>query len=73
MNEPREFLKKNDLPWVQGWLGDWSTSHLASSFGIDGIPASFLIGPDGKVIESDLKASAIVARLQKHLAKEVKP
>jgi predicted polyphosphate/ATP-dependent NAD kinase len=46
---------------------------LASSFGIDGIPASFLIGPDGKVIESDLKASAIVARLQKHLAKEVKP
>ena len=41
---PRKFAAKNDLGWTQGFLGDWSKSDVPERFGVDGIPAIFLIG-----------------------------
>jgi beta-lactamase regulating signal transducer with metallopeptidase domain/thiol-disulfide isomerase/thioredoxin/protocatechuate 3,4-dioxygenase beta subunit len=67
INEPREFLKKNDLPWVQGYLGDWSETKVAGQYGVEGIPALFLVSPDGKIIESELEGSSIISRIEKHL------
>jgi peroxiredoxin len=67
INEPREFLKKNELPWVQGYLGDWSKTKVAEQYGVQGIPALFLVGPDGKIIESGLEGSSMIARLENHL------
>jgi thiol-disulfide isomerase/thioredoxin len=66
-NEPRDFLKKNDLPWVQGYLGEWSEAKVAGQYGVEGIPALFLVGPDGKIIESELEGSSMIARLESHL------
>jgi thiol-disulfide isomerase/thioredoxin len=65
--EPREFLKKNDLPWVQGYLGNWSDAKVAGQYGVQGIPAVFLVSPDGKIIESELEGSAILPTLEKRL------
>jgi thiol-disulfide isomerase/thioredoxin len=67
VNEPRDFLKKNDLPWVQGYLGEWSQAKVAGQYGVEGIPAIFLVGPDGKIIESELEGSSMIARLENHL------
>jgi beta-lactamase regulating signal transducer with metallopeptidase domain/thiol-disulfide isomerase/thioredoxin/protocatechuate 3,4-dioxygenase beta subunit len=67
VNEPREFLKKNELPWMQGYLGEWSQAKVAGQYGVEGIPALFLVGPDGKIIESELEGSSMIARLEKHL------
>ena len=67
VNEPREFLKKNDLPWLQGYLGEWSETKVAGQYGVEGIPALFLVSPDGKIIESELEGSSMIARLENHL------
>jgi beta-lactamase regulating signal transducer with metallopeptidase domain/thiol-disulfide isomerase/thioredoxin len=67
VKEPREFLKKNDLPWVQGYLGDWSETKVAGQYGVEGIPALFLVSPDGRIIESELEGSSMIARLENHL------
>ena len=67
INEPREFLKKNELPWVQGYLGDWSETKVPGQYGVEGIPALFLISPEGKIIESGLEGSSITAQIEKDL------
>ena len=66
---PRKYAAKNELGWVQGFLGDWSKSDLPAQFGVQGIPSIFLIGPDGKIIAKDLRGDAIKTAVQKALAK----
>lgn len=63
----RTFLKKENLPWTQGYLGDWSSTDVPSSYGVRGIPAVFLIDPQGKVVESDLEGGTMILKLQQHL------
>jgi thiol-disulfide isomerase/thioredoxin/uncharacterized GH25 family protein len=56
---PIEFARKEDLKWTQGFLGKWSESKVTPLYGVEGIPAIFLIGPDGKIIARDLRGDAI--------------
>jgi thiol-disulfide isomerase/thioredoxin len=67
VNAPREFLKKNDLPWVQGYAGNESGTNVSGQYGVEGIPALFLVSPEGKLIESDMEGSSLIARLENHL------
>jgi hypothetical protein len=67
IKEPREFLKKNDLPWMQGYLSEWSETKVPEQYGVQGIPAIFLLSPEGKIIESELEGSSMIGRLEKHL------
>ena len=64
---PRKFAAKNDIGWTQGFLGDWSKSDVPERFGVEGIPAIFLIGPDGKIVARDLRGEAIKAAVAKAL------
>jgi hypothetical protein len=56
---PIDFTRKNDIKWTQGFLGKWSDSKVAPMYGVEGIPAIFLIGPDGKIVARDLRGEAI--------------
>jgi thiol-disulfide isomerase/thioredoxin len=67
INEPREFLKKNELPWRQGYLGEWSQTKVPEQYGVQGIPAIFLVSPEGKIIETELEGSSMVDRVEKYL------
>lgn len=67
MEDLRAFLKAEQLSWTQAYLGDWSSTDVPSSYGVQGIPAVFLINPEGKVIESELEGGAIMRKLQEHL------
>jgi len=58
---PRNYAARNGLGWTQGFLGDWSKSDVPERFGVEGIPAIFLIGPDGKIVARDLRGEAIKA------------
>jgi thiol-disulfide isomerase/thioredoxin len=58
-------LKKQDLPWLQGWN---QAGNILSSFGSTGIPATYLIDPKGKIIASqigmnDTQDNAILKKL----------
>lgn len=55
-DRPRDaaaMVKALKLPWLQGFAGP--DSPVASAYGATAIPATFLIGPDGKVLAKDLR------------------
>ncbi len=64
---PRDFAAKNGTGWTQGFLGNWSKSDVPDRFGVEGIPAIFLIGPDGKIVARNLRGEAIKSAVAKAL------
>jgi thiol-disulfide isomerase/thioredoxin len=54
---PIDYVKKNDLAWTHGLLGNWGKTKVPDHFGVRGIPCYFLIGPDGKLLKKDLHGS----------------
>jgi hypothetical protein len=49
------------MAWTQAFLGDWSTTRIPANYGITGIPTILLIGPDGKIIDAQLRGDRIKA------------
>jgi peroxiredoxin/protocatechuate 3,4-dioxygenase beta subunit len=66
---PRKYAQKNQLGWTQGFLGDWSDTDIPAQFGVQGIPAIFLIGPDGKIVATGLRGDNIKQAVAKALQK----
>lgn len=64
-----EAIKKDGLTWTQvsdlkGWEND-----ARKVYGISGVPANFLVGPDGKIIGSHLVGEALNKKLSELLNK----
>lgn len=61
------FAKVEAMPWPQAWVGTDSPS--VKTCGASAIPASFLIGPDGRIIARNLRGqdlqNAVEAALRK--------
>lgn len=56
-------IKKLDLPWIHlSDLKGWG-SIAGSTYGVNSIPATLLIGPDGKIVASGLHAEELDAKL----------
>jgi peroxiredoxin len=64
---PQEFVRKHKLDWVQGFLGEWSRTPLPNQYGVEGIPAMFLIDPEGKLLAKDLRGANAKAAVAKAL------
>jgi thiol-disulfide isomerase/thioredoxin len=67
VEKPREFVTKNDMPWLQGYLGDWANTDVPREYGVDGIPALFLIDPEGRMIARGLRGGTVNTELSKWL------
>ncbi len=63
------FIKDKNMPWPQYFDGKGWKSDLVTKYGISGIPATFLIGPDGTVVATDLRGDSLEKAVSKHLAK----
>ena len=66
---PKAYAAKNDIRWTQGFLGDWSQTKIPEAYGVNAIPAIWLIGPDGKVVAKDLRGKAIYGAVSRALGK----
>jgi thiol-disulfide isomerase/thioredoxin len=66
--KPRQFVEQNQLGWVQGFLGKGWNAPLLKSYKVRGIPALFLISPDGKIAATSLRGPRIKAAIAKALA-----
>lgn len=56
-------VKEDQLPWTQA--SDLKQKNEAAElFGIDGIPASFLIDPNGKIVAVNLRGDDLVKKLK---------
>lgn len=63
------FLRKNELPWPQAFSGDGWDDATAKKYGIQSIPAMFLIGKDGKVVAVNTRGPALASKLEELLGK----
>lgn len=61
----REFLSNRNLPWQHALLGDWSSTDVPRRFAVSSVPTYVLIGPDGRIVASELSLDAIAAILDK--------
>nr|WP_262918703.1 TlpA disulfide reductase family protein [Belliella filtrata] len=57
-------LEKDDLPWTQvSDLKGWQ-NEVAMLYGVRGIPANFLISPDGIIIDKGLRGESLNTKLK---------
>ena len=56
----RQFATTNTLAGVQGFLNQEGTDRAAEQYSLGGIPALFLIGPEGKVLAVNIEPSKLV-------------
>lgn len=54
-----EFLKSRPLAWPQVWLAEGTSSQLAKDYAVRSIPATFLIGSDGRVVARGLRGEPL--------------
>ena len=73
-NDPGEkdklvaFLKDHQMPWPQYYDGKNEMNDVAVKYGINAIPASFLIGPDGKILALSPRGPALAPAIETALA-----
>jgi peroxiredoxin len=53
-----DFVKARQVPWVQIHNAT-AGADVVASFGVNSIPACFLIGPDGKIVRLELRGPAL--------------
>ena len=58
-----EHAEAHEMEWPQHFDGKGWQNDLAGKFGIRSIPATSLIGKDGKVAASDLRGEALEAKV----------
>ncbi|MEI8288426.1 MAG: TlpA disulfide reductase family protein [Verrucomicrobiota bacterium] len=65
------FLKKQDgMTWPQYFDGQGWQNKLASKYGVESIPFTVLIGRDGKIIGTDLRAEKLEAAVAAAIVKK---
>ncbi len=64
----RTFLKEKEIPWPQYFDGQGWENKLVRKYGIDTVPATFLLDRQGRVLAQDLRGEALEAALNKALA-----
>jgi peroxiredoxin len=58
-----EFVKEKKLPWIEVHNAT-SGGDAVAAFGVNNIPATFLIGPDGKVVRLEVRGEALKKALE---------
>lgn len=64
-----QYVREHGFTWMQGCLGDWSKTSVPTDYGLKGIPAIVLIGPDGKIVAKGLRGPAIQRAVDTALGK----
>jgi thiol-disulfide isomerase/thioredoxin len=65
------FLKKTDgMTWPQYFDGQGWQNKLAGKYGVESIPFTVLVGPDGKIIGTSLRGEALGLAVEKALGKK---
>ena len=64
------FIKNRKMSWQQFFDGKGWGNKLAAKYGVNSIPATYLLDSDGKIVAKDLRGEALGAQLAKMLAKQ---
>jgi len=64
-----DFIASNKITWENKFSGQAWEDELVETFSISGIPATFLVGKDGKIAAVNLRGPELEAAIGKELAK----
>ena len=64
------FLKEKNMTWPQYFDGGYWTNKLAVKYGVNSIPATYLLDGEGKIIGNNLRGEALETAVAKALAKK---
>jgi thiol-disulfide isomerase/thioredoxin len=62
-----DFVAKNEMPWPQHYDGLHFQNEFAVRFGINAIPAMFLLDQEGRVVASDVRGERLESELRRML------
>lgn len=65
-----QFTKSRGMEWAQYFDGKQWENEISTAFGIRSIPATFLIGKDGKIAGTDLRGADLEAKIAELLKAE---
>jgi thiol-disulfide isomerase/thioredoxin len=63
------FLEKYEMTWPQYFDGKGWQNELARKYSVNSIPATFLLGPKGKIIAKNLRGSALEDAVENALSR----
>ena len=63
----RGFVKRAKIDWPQAWVG--IDSEPVKAYGATAIPATFLIGPDGRIVARDFRGEELKKAVEAALGK----
>lgn len=63
------FLKRRDITWPQYFDGKGWESKLVDQYGVSGIPATYLLDGNGKIVATNLRGPELEEELEKLLGK----
>ena len=61
------FTQENKMPWPQYFDGKWWKNDYAVKFGIDAIPAMFLLDQNGAIVSTEARGPKLEAELKRLL------
>lgn len=64
------FLKEHKMTWPQYFDGKGWGNEVSGKYGIQGIPATFLLNREGKIAGKDLRGEALSAAIEKEIGKK---
>ncbi len=64
------FRKAHPMPWPQAFLSDKDRAEIQKQYGVAALPATFLVGPDGKILGTGLRADQAAEVIEKALRPE---
>ncbi len=67
LGELEQFIAANNMPWPQYFDGKSWGNELAASYGIKGIPSTFLIGKEGKIVATNLRGDELNSAVKNEL------
>lgn len=62
-----DFTAKNGMPWPQYFDGKWWQNDYAKQFGIEAIPAMFLLDQNGTIVSTEARGPKLEAELKRLL------
>lgn len=63
----RDFVAKNEMPWPQHYDGQHFKNEFAVQFGIEAIPAMFLLDRDGRLAATDARGEKLASEVKRLL------
>lgn len=63
----KSFIKENNMPWPQYFDGKGWKNDIAQKYSISSIPATYLIGKNGKIVGSNLRGAQLEAEVARQL------